>query len=217
MEKVTFRDCTQLKLTKWFGLRKKFSSQVLDNWLQAKPDISEEEIIVLKNFQALLLLNGDNWNEQELSLHFIGPVFGLVNFTVPYQFNLFAGRHIQAVVQGIDREIELKGEPDGLIATGYWEPEIPMFAFNEYKRNLDPDGDPAGQALAAMLVGQALNQNEVPLYGCYVVGRQWYFFVLEDRHYTISRDFSAVTDEIFDIFRILKALKEIIMALTVEE
>lgn len=216
MKKYTFRQCTQSKLTDWFGLRRTSSSQVLDSWLQAKPTLSEEEKIILENFQEVLILNDDAWNEQELSMHFIGPVFTLARFTEPYRFNLFAERHIGAVVPGLEGDIELKGEPDGLIATGYWEPKIPMFAFSEYKRNLDPDGDPAGQALAAMLVGQVLNKQPVPLYGCYVVGRYWQFLVLEDKHYTISRDFLANTDDLFDIFRVLKAFKLIVMDLTAE-
>jgi len=40
--------------------------------------------------------------------------------------------------------------------------------------------------------------------------------VLEKKQYTISRSYSAGTDEIFDILRILKALRLIIMDLTAE-
>lgn len=35
----------------------------------------------MKNFQGLLQLNSDAWNEQDLSLYFIGPVFALARFT----------------------------------------------------------------------------------------------------------------------------------------
>ena len=38
--------------------------------------------------------------------------------------------------------------------------------------------------------------------------------VLEHKQYTISRDYSALSDEVFDILRILKALKAIILDLT---
>ena len=139
---------------------------------------------------------------------------GLVHFTEPYRFNLFAERRISARVGSPTGEVELSGEPDGLIATGYREPEAPFFAFTEYKRQLDPNGDPAGQTLAAMLVAQVLNQHQQAIYGAYVVGSDWRFMVLEGRHYTISRDYSAVTDELFAIFRILKALKAIVMQQT---
>jgi len=215
-EKYTFRQCTQPNLSDRFGLRKVFDSPMLDRWLQDKLAVTDEEKIVLKNFQELLHLNGDVWNEQELSLHFIGPVFGLAHFTEVHRFNLFAERPIGAVIPALDGEIELSGEPDGIIATGYWEPKVPMFAFTEYKRKLDPNGDPVGQTLAAMLVGQTLNQQREPVYGCYVVGHDWYFLVLEEKNYTVSRDFSANTDELFEIFQILKALKAIILQRTAE-
>jgi hypothetical protein len=65
--------------------------------------------------------------------------------------------------------------------------------------------------LAAMLVGQTLNDNSyMPIYGCYVNGRDWYFMVLIDKEFSISQDFSATTDAIFKIFTILKGLKEIV-------
>ena len=214
MQKYYFRQCTSTLLDKTFGLRKVFSSQLLDHWLQAEIALSEKEKSILENYQELLILNSDAWNEQELALHFIGPILGLVHFTEPYRFNLFAERRISAVISTADAEVELSGEPDGMIATGYREPEVPMFAFTEYKRELDPTGDPAGQTLAAMLVGQALNSQRQPIYGAYVVGSDWRFMVLDDHHYMISRDYSALSDEIFAILRILKALKQIIMQLT---
>jgi len=65
-----------------------------------------------------------------------------------------------------------------------------------------------------MLVGQALNDNRQPIYGAYVIGSDWRFMVLKDKQYIISRNYSALTDEIFDILRILKALKQIVMTLT---
>ena len=89
-----------------------------------------------------------------------------------------------------------------------------MFAFTEYKRELDPNGDPVGQTLATMLVEQALNDSQDPLYGAYVIGSDWHFMVLDAHHYAVSRDYSALSDEIFAILRILKALKQIVMKLT---
>ena len=216
MQKYSFRQCTLSKLDDLFGLRQVFSNQQLEQWLQTDIAVAEEERRMLERFQELLFLNREAWNEQELSLNFIGPVFALARFTEPHRFNLFAERRIQAVITGLEHEIELSGEPDGIIATGYREPKIPLFAFSEYKRQLDPDGDPAGQTLAAMLVGQTLNANQQPLYGAYVVGSDWRFMLLETTHYIISRDYSALSNEIFDILRILKALKMIILELTAE-
>ena len=214
MQQYYFRQCTATLLDRLFDLRQTFASPSLDRWLQAELDLSATEKIILANYQSLLTINRDAWNEQELALHFIGPILGLVHFTEPYRFNLFAERRISARVGSPTGEVELSGEPDGLIATGYREPEAPFFAFTAYKRQLDPIGDPAGQTLAAMLVAQVLNQQQQAIYGAYVVGSDWRFMVLEGRHYTISRDYSAVTAELFEIFRILKALKAIVMQQT---
>jgi len=215
MDSYTFRDCTQSLLYDLFGLQAIRSSPTLDDWLKSEIAVSEKEIMILEEYQERLLLNRNTWNEQELAMSFIGPVLSLVNFTEPYRFNLFSQRRIKtqvASLQGAD--IELSGEPDGLIATGYFDPKVPMFAFTEYKRQLEPDGDPIGQTLAAMLVGQTLDPTEKPLYGAYVVGHDWYFLVLEGKRYTISQDFSAITESIIDIFRILKGLRGIVTELT---
>ena len=86
--------------------------------------------------------------------------------------------------------------------------------FTQYKKQFAVEGDPAGQTLAPMLVGQVLNNYEYPLYGAYVSGSDWNFMMLDGQHYTISRDYSALSDEILDILRILKALKMIVIELT---
>ena len=106
-------------------------------------------------------------------------MFSYIDFTERYRFNLFAQRTISATIQGIT----LGGRTDEIIASGYRDPKTPFFAINEYKKETDPDGDPAGQALAAMLVGQELNRQEgveLPLYGCYIVGGLWRFVNLRN-------------------------------------
>jgi hypothetical protein len=212
--RLNFNQCTLPLLDKTFGLRNVASSALLEDWLQqaAQIELSAFEEQYCLTLQALLRANTNSWQEQELSLHFIGPLFALVNFTELYRYNLFAQRHIEARLD----DYLLAGEPDGLIASGYYEPEIPYFAFSEYKRQRDPNGDPVGQALAAMLVGQILNQNQHPVYGCYVIGRDWNFMILEGVHYAISRDYSGLSDEVFTILRILKALKAIIIEFTAQ-
>lgn len=217
MQTYNFRQCTLTMLDKLFGLRQVFASPILDQWLQRPITLSDYELQTLQALRSLLNLNVPGWNEQELALHFIGPLLSLVRFTEPYRFNLFAERKIGATITGHDGEIELSGEPDGIIATGFREPEIPMFAFTEYKRQLDPNGDPAGQTLAAMLVAQRLNPKPHPIYGCYVIGRDWFFMVLYENHYIISTGHNALqSPELEDILRILKNLKLLILELTAE-
>jgi len=45
----------------------------------------------------------------------------------------------------------------------------------------------------------------------FVVAEKWHFMVLDDHDYTISKGFLADDEEIFDIFKILKALKTILI------
>ncbi len=217
MEIKAFTDCSLVYLEKTFGLQQQFDGPELTRWLSMPIDLSDHELRELRDFQEPLTLNILHWNEQELSLNFIGPLFALVRFT-SRQFNLFAQRLVRAKVG----DVELYGKPDAFIATGFREPEIPFFAFHEFKRDIEPSGHPAAQVLATMLAGQALNQTQPdsntasPVYGCYVNGRDWNFMTLTGQTYCISSDYSALTDDLLDIFRILKALKQLVIERTTQ-
>ena len=209
-QEKTLATCTLKYLDKTFGLRQNRQLAALDEWIARPADLSELERQVLLRFQGVLEFNVHDWNEHELDSHFIGPVFTLVDFSNA-DFNHFSQRELSATVDNI----LLYGRVDGMVASGWREPELPFFAFQEYKRNLDPNGDPAGQVLAAMLAGQALDSQAFPIYGCYVVGRDWYFMALNDRDYASTKGHNALdTDELFEIFRILKALKQLVFERT---
>ncbi len=205
METLLFGNCTLTSLDKRFGLRQIFTPGPLNEWLDSPVDLSGYEREVCEHLRALLRLNMFGWNEQELSLHFIGPLFSLAEIS-SQQYNLFANRQIGAEVG----DCYLTGKPDGMVASGYREPEIPYFAFNEYKKEVDPDGDPAAQALAPMLVGRELNGDNRPVYGCFVIGENWRFMVLTGNEYSISAAYSASNSEVLFIAGRLKVLKAIV-------
>jgi len=207
MSKSFFKDWTLTKLDKRFGLKQIRMLPELEEWLSAESDLSEFERMSLLAMQESAILQVDSWNEQEYSLNFIGPLLLLVNF-VDEEFNAFAQRYFSGVVDGE----EMHGYPDGIIAQGRREPEVPYFCLQEYKREKDPEGDPAGQCMAAMLVAQELNQNQQPIYGSYVAGRNWFFMTLRDKEYAISNSYTITHEQIFDIFRVLKTLKKKIVA-----
>jgi len=203
METIYFQQCTLTSLDKLFGLRQVFDSPVLSDWLNQAIELSPFRIESLQHLRELFRLNVLGWNEQKLSLLFIGPVFSLAEIS-SQRYNLIAQRQISSRLHGF----LLTGRPDGMVASGYREPEIPYFAFQEYKKGKDPNGDPAAQALAAMVVGQALNEGKKhPLYGCYLVGENWRFLVLDGTHYAISPAYSALTDDVFAILKALVSLK----------
>ena len=136
----SFNDCSLAYLAKTFGLKRLLHGPDMQAWLNQSAELTTREKENLSDLQQLLEFNILGWNEQELALHFIGPVFSLVKFSTE-RFNLFAERYIEAIVD----EIKLSGKPDGLIATGYFEPEKPFFCFHEYKKEIDNAGDPMGQ------------------------------------------------------------------------
>jgi hypothetical protein len=201
-----FKDCTLKFLDKAFHLEEVDTLPALIDWLNKDSELSDMEIQYLIYLRQILDFNVHDWNEFELDSHFIGPVFTLVNFSSK-KFNHYS----QRLLKGTVKDYVLSGKPDGIVSAGRREPEVPYFAFQEYKRELDPDGDPAGQALAAMLVGQSFNEDtSIPIYGCYINGSIWKMMVLVGNEYTITNGFNALTDDIFKIFKILKALKEIV-------
>lgn len=203
---LSFEDCTLAKLEKSFGLEQMPNSPDLQAWLHGEAEISEFERHMLSSLQKNLLLNAHDCNEVEWDLKFIGPLLTLVDYTSE-QFNLFAERDFRGVVDGV----EMGGKPDGMIASGLREPEQPYFCFQEYKKTKDPEGDPAAQALAAMLVAQELNEHRHPVYGAYIIGRDWCFMTLRGKQYAMSEPYVATRDDLFDIFRILKVLKQMII------
>jgi hypothetical protein len=122
------------------------------------------------------------------------------------------GYFLERPLSGIIGDYELSGVVDGMIATGIRNPHTPYFCFHEYKRSIENQGSPDGQVLAAMLVAREKNQNQLPIYGLFVVGIVWNFVVLKGNDYCISRAYLADNHDVFTIFRMMKALKQIIYA-----
>ncbi len=51
------------------------------------------------------------------------------------------------------------------------------------------------------------------MYGCYVMGRFWFFVVLHQSEYAVSNAYNASDEDIFKIVPILKKVKEYINVL----
>ncbi len=211
MEKRPFSTWSKDGLEESFGLRQIKAIASLESWLaqsaQFETDAFEKQ--TLARLRDSLNAKADDWNEIELSEYFIGPVLSLVNFNTD-DFSIFSEREISGIVG----DYEIFGAPDAMIAKGRRKPKLPYFCFHEYKREFEPKGDPAAQALAAMLVAQEMNGHRLPVYGMYVAGRNWYFMTLQEKEYAISPPFVAVLeDHLIQIMRILKALKAIVIEL----
>ena len=205
--KVNFKDCDRIFLDEIFYLVQVQKHNLLTNWCEKGRlyELTPFEEETVNRYQETLIYRVDDWNEQELIENFIGPMFSLINFNT-LKYGLFSERLLKAIID----DYELSGYPDAIVAKGRRKPEIPYFCFHEYKKENETKGDPAGQCLVAMLVAQELNHNEIPLYGVYVVGKHWYFMVLQGKEYAISKSYQAIDEDIYDIVKLLKHLKTII-------
>jgi hypothetical protein len=207
MKKVTFKEWDLDKLEVAFNLTECWECSLLEQWENNNEQIDEVEKNLLLKLQKTLRRGGRAWNEVELENKFISPLIVAANID-----DEKIGYFLERPLSGIIGDYELSGTVDGMIATGVRNPHIPYFCFHEYKRSVENQGSPDGQVLAAMLVAREQNQNKLPIYGLFVVGLVWNFMVLNGNEYCISRTFIADNDDIFTIFKMMKALKQIIYA-----
>ncbi|MCU0445898.1 MAG: hypothetical protein MUE85_13385 [Microscillaceae bacterium] len=203
--KSNFREWTLDKIEEGFGIKQVRKLEALDELLSYSYEINAFESQYLTELRELYSLGGDDWNEVELENKLISPLIILSKIDNE-QFAYFLERELSATIG----EYELSGKVDGMIASGFRSPKKPFFCLQEYKRQTDPDGDPRGQCLIAMLTAQHLNQNNQVVYGCYVIGKLWHFLVLQGQEYAISSGLLCSNDEIFAIFRVIKGLKHLI-------
>ena len=217
--KKTFNQWSKGELQREFDLRRKKQCKALDAWL-AKPDeasitLDDYEQISLRRLIDLAEIYVEEWNEWELRDQFIGLVVNLANFNDPVRLvSTFSERNLEAKVKGVrdNQDIELSGKVDWMVASGMGLPEKPYFFIHEYKQEGGSTKSNSGQLLATLLAAQELNKDNKPMYGVYVLGRNWFFTVLQGREYCMTGAYlSTRENELHEILRILKAQKLMII------
>jgi hypothetical protein len=182
-----------------------------EDWLNAPSEpeyhANERQKENLEELRELLFDEAKNWNEDEMKLFFIGPIMSLVNFKTPY-FKPFTQRTLTIDTPAVSAS----GKVDFLLAKGKATPKMPFFCLHEYKQENRRDNDPLGQLLIGMVAAQYKNENNLPIYGTYTSGRNWFFVVLEGNKYALSNAFNASDDDIYKIFAILKKCKALVLA-----
>lgn len=203
MTKANFREWTLDKIDATFQTTQVDSHPLLTRLQNYAYEITANEREYLTNLRdSYRFYGGDDWNETELENKIISPLFVLSKVDNK-AFSYFLERELTAIIGDYD----LAGRVDGMIATGFRSPKKPYFCMHEYKRESDPTGDPKGQALIEMIVAQHINDNTKPIYGLYIVGNKWRFMVLIGKEYALGESYLADSEDIFDIFRCLKALR----------
>jgi hypothetical protein len=173
---------------------------------QHKPDAVRT--VILEELRLYLREYADSWQEDELKMCFISPLIAMVHYMSP-KYKIFTQRNLYAAFPDLNWEVN--GRIEWLISKGKVTPKQPFFCLHEYKQENRRDNDPLGQLLAAMVAARTFNKNDIPIYGCYVVGRFWFFVILDKKEYSVSLAYDATKrDELEAIFAILTELKTII-------
>lgn len=201
----SFNSFTFDVVEKMFAITESKSLPLLSEWLASSFSGNEYITYQLTDLKNHLSEKARIWNEDELKMFFIGPLIEAAKLGTD-DFQPFTQRLFSAKVN----DEEIGGRVDFLIAKGRRVPESPYFCIHEYKQETDKEGDPLGQLLIAMVIALQINEHKLPILGAYVVGRNWFFVVLDGNQYAISNAYNASNDEIFHIFAMLQKSKEII-------
>jgi hypothetical protein len=195
-----------------FGLKQVWDNKLITDWLASTTTFVEFEKELVERVKDRILKNVDYWNEDELKLQSIASILELVNYTSGV-FKSFSQRPLMATIKGI----EIGGRVDFMLAKGSQRPAQPYFFIHEYKQERKRDNDPKGQLLSELLAAQQQNEGRFPLYGCYVVGRNWFFVVLQGSEYAVSDAYVASGKDIYQIIAILRQVKVYIEAIIAAE
>lgn len=185
-----------------FGIDRVDKHHSLEDWLKVNCSPLNAYLEKLRSFLAK---NVEYLNEDELKMLFIAPFLSNFDFHNPPHYRIFTQRLFSLQTP----TVEASGKIEWLIALGKQTPKKPFFFLQEYKSEKNSGNDPLGQLLIAMVDVQSLNQNSTkPLYGCYIIGRLWFFVVLEDKQYSVSRAYDATqTDDLTAMVEILHQVK----------
>ena len=206
---LSFKKWTIDAVHKAFGLKVLDEHPALNAWLQTNKTLTEPEREYLRRFQRTLLKKIATWSEEDLKMKFISHLLEVVDFDETDEYRSFFDATVKAQIN--DHTITAKA--DMTVATGIAEPQVPFFFMQEYKKERGSDNDPLAQVLGAMIVAQSLNNAaHGMMYGCYVIGRNWFFVVLEGSQYAMSGSYDSTKDDLFTIVEILRKLKTIIAA-----
>jgi hypothetical protein len=189
-------------LRETFGLQMTEALPALTTWINVSENITENELFALAQLRRELLAFDEFWNKEELKMNFIAPLMRLLEFGIERKYNIFYQRFLSTNLPNI----EIGGEITLQIASGWESPIMSYFFLHQYKEE-EERRDLRAQLLAAMLVAQAQNDVEKPIYGVYLIGASWRFVVLMGKEYAVKRFDATEEDDLLKIFQMLKWIK----------
>ncbi len=204
---INFSFASLRKLMEVVKIKKIKNHSKFDEWFSYNYKINEDESEFLEKLVNRHELDLSSYSEQKLTIRFIAPILNRIDF------------HFDDVKDWYSSEIScklngflLKGKPYLIVAKGIDFPEKPYFFLQEYKKSVNPYGNPEYQVLAEMLAAITLNKSN-KIYGSFVIGQYWKFVILEklengSYEYFISHSFDALKfSEIKKIYINLQKIK----------
>jgi hypothetical protein len=200
-----FKDWLYEDINDAFGYNRKFDHPLFDQFATMTISNTHPLRQAVEDLRRLAFEYIDSWNEDEYKFMFISPLIALVKFISP-NYKVFTQRPMSLKYDNDTKITE--GVVEFMLATGLQNPKRPHFFLHEYKPEKRRDNDPLGQLLIAMITSQTINQDEKPVYGIYVNGRNWFFVILENKTYYTSNPYVVSSDDIFDLYAILEFFKQ---------
>ncbi len=182
----------------------------LQEWENAHFEWNDFQTTLFHNLLVKSQKYGNYWNEEELKVQFIGPLFLIADIEIENKIKIFFERPMSAMIG----QHYLKVIADCLVGTPmqFNKPKKPYFFLQEYKKGRGDDKDPEAQMLTAMLIAQYQNQDNLPVFGSYVIGNNWRFTTLYQNQYCYSREYNAeVERDLRQIVAMIRKLKTFIL------
>jgi hypothetical protein len=195
-----------------FGVCKIPNVNGMQAWLTAQETITPDEFILIEKLRERLAEEHEAWQEDELKFLFISRIINLIDYWHLPEYKTFTQRMFDTMVPNIHNEpVRMRGRVEFFVAKGIQTPRTPLFFLHEYKPQTGLSADPHGQLLAAMVAAQHLNNDGTPLYGCFIIGKDWKFVLMDGKEYSVSRSYDAtISTEIIQIIHILRFAKRTI-------
>ena len=210
--KIKFDDLNSL-----VDIEENFSQDIFNDWFID----STLDVNTIKFLEKLLALEGNNiksYNEEDLKMKFLSPIFTHINFTnLEYKFRDF---YEYSIEYKTDNFI-FSGITDFVLSKGIKYIQKPYFFIQEFKKGR-VISDPEPQLLAELIGAVELNKQKI-IKGAYIVGSIWNFVILEklekDKYqYFVSQNFdSRKIEDLKDIYKNLVFIKNDIIKSIKEE
>ena len=191
-----------------YNLEVNRTCEFLNDWISATYTFNDFEQTFFERIYKDAHVDARYWNEEELKIKMVGLLFNLADIEIFGKAKVFYERPLSKKVGDYDLAVIC----DCLVATPlpFNKPTKPYFFLQEFKKKRGEKNDPEGQLLTAMLIAQAQNDDNKPIYGGYLFGSLWNFATLIDNQYCVSKEFNATRrDDLLQIIYILRKIKDI--------